>query len=519
MVKLINIVKASLNKVFGSRVERPFRRNNSAQMGMLNRTTRKKIRTKLLQLAQIIATSWKKLATIAGVLSLIYFGLPSIVQYSRTKVPIIKCIFPVPMAKDPSFNIVITPFAIVDQNNFLINGTDGYILANDLYKRLKNDIGQLGLPISYDIREPEFTCPIKGKDPERRKQVARNLAKKIQADIVIFGVINRDGNKGNFSPEFYVNYKGFDQGDEITGEYQLGESLPLNLPLDEVELQQGVNKQYIAREKALILIVLGLSNLAVDNYDDAIKQFQSADNIPNWYDYQGKAVLYLLMGGASQSKATLFRDIPPDEYKLQLENALTYYNKALGLDEQYARAKLGLANVLYLEALGDLYAEKNQIDLDKMIEAENAYKDILAMPDAQGNSNILSKVYYGYGQIHLARGQYDLAEIEFLKVIKLYQGQDESLETTASHAYARLGWIARQRKDYSHAIEFIQKAIEHTSPYYRDRYSVLLGDTYWESGDKERGCSELQTALGWAENIGDTRTIEELRSFMDANCK
>ena len=453
---------------------------------------------------------------IIGILSALVFTLPDLNKYFRTQAPVIKCIFPWPMAEDPSFNIAIAPFTIANQNNSTANSHDGFILANDLFKRIKANVQELDLPLSYDIREPMITCPIEGKTSELRQQAAKNMAAQIRADILIYGVIQEDGK---MSPEFYVNYKGFEQGAEVTGAYQLGRNIFLTLPLDEVEIQQGINTQLINREKALIQIVLGLSYITVDNFSEAMKQFRKTDSlliVGN--DDQAKSVLYVLMGGTSQSMAALIRDISPDEYKSRLIDARNYYLLAHNLDPLNARAQLGLANISYLDALGDLFGEKLSVDPEKLAKAEREFQVALNMPNSPESANIPSKVHYGFGQIYLAQEKLANAKSEFFQVIEHYQGGDESIEGLASHAYALLGWIARQENDYSQAVVLINSAISHSSPYYRVRYRVLLGDTYRAEGNKEKACTEFATAAGMAENRKDMRTIQELQSIMNDFC-
>lgn len=469
-----------------------------------------------IELPWFLKASWKTLGAyvaLVGILSTILVTGPQLNLYIRTQMPVIKCIFPYPMAEDPSFNIAIAPFTIVNQDKFKVNKADGYILANGVKKMLEENIEELDIE-NPDIRDPSITCPIKGQTPEQRQQAASKLAERIQADVLIYGIIKPSGNELEVTPEFYVNYNGFEQGGEIAGAHQLGSSLPLS----EDEIQNGTNTQLITREKALIYIVQGLSSIALDRYEDAMDHFQTAEGLPYWYDDEGKAVLFLLMGGTSQSMATLIRDITPEEYQLRLNEAHNFYETAINLDKQYARAQLGLANVLYLEALGDPFGEGNNVDLDKLVEAEKAYQTVLDKSNAPESANITAKVHYGFGLIYLARGQLDLANSEFLQVVEYFQGEDGSLENLASHAYARLGWIARQRGDYPKAIELINIAIIHTSPYYRVRYSVLLGDTCREKGDIECACKTFQTAIGWAKNRGDQKTIQELQNYINNEC-
>jgi tetratricopeptide (TPR) repeat protein len=452
-----------------------------------------------------------------GLLSSLFFTGPQLNLFIRTQMPVIKCIFPYPMKDDPSFNIVIAPFTIVNQDKYKLRNTDGFILANDVYWRLKENVNELDIKY-FDIREPGITCPIGGQTPEKRQQAASKLAKRIQADVLIYGSIELTSDVLKVTPEFYVNYEGFEQGEEIAGVNQLGSTVELDPPISEVKIQNGSYIQLVTREKVLIHVIRGLSYITLDKYENAMNHFRTAESLLPSDDSKSKAVLFLLMGGTSQSMATLIRDITPEEYQLRLNEARNYYQQAHDLGKPYARAQLGLANVLYLEALGDPYGEGDNIDLDKLMEAEKNYRVALQMSNAPESANIPSKVHYGLGLIYLARGQFDPANSEFLQVVEHFQGGDESLENLASHAYARLGWIASQRRDYPKALELISLAINHASPYYRVRYTVLLGDTYWKEGDLESACKTYQTAIVRAKSLGDQKTIQDLQSITNNPC-
>jgi tetratricopeptide (TPR) repeat protein len=118
------------------------------------------------------------------------------------------------------------------------------------------------------------------------------------------------------------------------------------LPFD-YKLQSVENPALSARASALSLIAIGMAYQSVDNYEQALQFFQRAEETPGWLDSAGKEVIYLLLGNAYARQASLQKSAQP------LEAAAQAYEKALALNSQYARAQVGLASVICLQALGD----------------------------------------------------------------------------------------------------------------------------------------------------------------------
>ena len=303
--------------------------------------------------------------------------VPDIARSVRMEIPIVRCVYPYPMKADPSLNIVVSNLSVQDERGRIITTEDGLKLSRRLYDQLNASLESLDLPFEYDIRSPDDLCPIKADTAQGRSDAAKKLAEDIRADIVIYGLLVEKENRGSYTPEFYVSYEGFNQVPELTGEYQLGSPLRLDLPIQEADLIFNKYPPLTGRTDALVYVSLGLSAMALDNYDLALQHFMEADAVPGWTATSGKQVLYFLIGNTYERKAGQIRKITPEEYRQYLDDAQRYYQQAVTPDSSYARGQLGLANLIYLNALGDLFGPVFQVDLDRLAEAEQAYRAVL----------------------------------------------------------------------------------------------------------------------------------------------
>ena len=330
---------------------------------------------------------------------------------------------------------------------------------------------------------------------------------------------------------------------ELTGEYQLGSPLRLDLPIQEADLIFNKYPPLTGRTDALVYVSLGLSAMALDNYDLALQHFMEADAVPGWTATSGKQVLYFLIGNTYERKAGQIRKITPEEYRQYLDDARRYYQLAVTPDSSYARGQLGLANLIYLNALGDLFGPVFQVDLDRLAEAEQAYRAVLDL-EAPANAHIPIRVKGLLGRLYLVRADQaskpDVAEAAnaaakpenrlrtpteeiaqaqdyYNQVIQEYtSSQDASLQDITSQAYLSLGDIALRQKDYAAAAGNVVKAIELASPYNQIRYTAFLGDIYRQSGDMAKALETYEEARVMAESTGDENSAQQLAQIIQA---
>jgi tetratricopeptide (TPR) repeat protein len=454
----------------------------------------------------VIATLLSLLSTVGLLLA-----IPNINRQLRTEVPVIRCAFPYPMEKY-NFNVVVTDFIVLDEDESPVGSKDGRELADFLYRRLESSFNELDLKDPYEIRA--HGCPIKGSTREERENAAAALAERIDAHIIIYGVVKQAGDESRFAPEFYVNYKGFEGAEgseEITGQHELGRPLRVELPFDAARFQGVENPALVARTEALGLIAIGLSYCATDDYERALDYFIQAEATEGWARTAGKEVVYVLLGNAS---AGLTSKAKSTEY---LTTTLEYYTTALEVDPTYARAKIGQAGVLYVMALGDPAVPSwDTVDLEQLDEAAAAYEAALDLGDPPESANIETKVHFGLGQIYFVRamvlGEDWLiqAKVEFEQVVEAYEGGNTRITNYAGHAHARLGAIARLQGDTDTAIEHYTRATELVSPYYQAYYYTRLGEVHAAAGQIDRAIEAYEEAILIAEQFfSDEESVEK----------
>lgn len=407
------------------------------------------------------------------------------------------------------FNVAVAEFMVVDDEGSPFQSDDGFNLGTWLYDRLNSGFDELGIE-GYELWPPEYTSLVRGGDREAREQAAAELAQDIGAHVVVYGVITKREAQSQLNLEFYVNYKGFQEGEEVMGEHGLGRALPIDLPFEKGQFQGVDNPALSARVNGLSLLTIGLSYYATDDFERASQLFTDAAETPGWFRSAGQEVVYLLLANANVRQASKLGSPEP------LSAAEDHYVEALDIKPDYARAQVGLANVLYLRALGD---PKNSgfddVDQALLNEAERTFQKGLERADAPDSANIKSKVHFGLGQIYLVRSQVDggewlpRAREEFEAVLSTYGGVDPLLENLAGHAHARIGSIDLLEGDAKAAAERYEKAAGLVSPFYQGWYQAKRGDILASLCEIELALAAYDEAIRKAEFFGDEASAEE----------
>jgi tetratricopeptide (TPR) repeat protein len=423
------------------------------------------------------------------------------------------------IAMTKQFNVAVAEFLVQDVNGKSSSSNDGNTLADYVSQEIGTQFAAMELEksISYQVWGPMETGVIAGNTPEERSIAAKSLAKKINAYILIYGVIVTDGEKSKFQPEFYVNHESFRDASEITGSHEIGRQLVLALPFNGI--QGAENPALVGRVRALNLITMGLAYYSMDKFDNALTYFQKAAEEEGWVG-SGREVLYLLIGNAYVKKDTLtqdFADLPLAEQN---------YGFALENNPEYGRAMIGEATVLYLQSTEDA----NNCDLSKLKQSSALLDQALALNNQPASANVETKVRFYHGQIALIRDacqQTDqdwlvTAQDEFTWVKNQYEarkqnnGDYEGIQSLTSHAYARLGYIAYKRGDADSALAWFKKSVEIASPYYQGYYTSRLGDIYAATGKKDEAINAYNDAIAIAEQNADAMSLKAYQEKLNA---
>lgn len=330
------------------------------------------------------------------------------------------------------FRIAVAGFAVAGQ----ANSSTGKELAQGVYLGLKQEFDDLKLGFTITIWGPDQVGAVTGVDAKERAMSARQLAEKIGADVIVYGLVDVSNPIWQVIPEFYVSSHNFYEADEVTGEHQIGEPFSLTGQGDLARRIQ-LSSKFGSRVQAISKITVGLTYYSVREYDKALSFFQSAESIKEWEDAQGKQVVYLLLGSISSKKK-------------DYETAKSYYQKSLSIDPQYARPHIGLGGVYYLLALKPIEVSKKDADLDVTLLdiAIDHYQRALRSENQPPLADIPTKAHFGLGQCYLYRTYsgrdktFNAAVKEFNMVIADYgNGTNPRVRELAAESHARLGLI------------------------------------------------------------------------------
>ena len=269
------------------------------------------------------------------------------------------------------FNIAVADFGEISANGRVGNSPIGSRLSATLYERLEEQIAANFAEFAGDeggaIQVWHNTSPdeknvklgvIRGKTPEARAEAAGRLAKRIQADLVIYGhltdeqaassasglpAVHAQGSPGDFNVatfqlEFYNRSQNWqDQPDAIAGRHVVGQ--PIGLPFDP-DAEPSATIQFLSLPlsrrteamfwiaKALTLDFLDRQELALDTMLEAQKR------LADWDDDEGQALLDYFTG----REAFWLR-----EYDLSLQQL----DDAIRLNPDYANAYVTRGAVYY----------------------------------------------------------------------------------------------------------------------------------------------------------------------------
>jgi tetratricopeptide (TPR) repeat protein len=358
----------------------------------------------------------------------------------------------------------------------------GYDLADSVRLRLEQDLREINPELVITVWGPDQVGSISGDTAEQRAQAAAKIASSINADMVVYGVVDVSSDPWKVVPEFFIAADNFYEAREIVGQNDLG--TPIELPgASNTAARYEFGKQMFARGKALSLMSVGLGYFALHEYESALETFQKGLDIDGWQDDQGKKVLYIMTGfAASKVGEGMAQKQSLEEAAKYFDLGQQYLQSAVSIDPEYTRPYIGLANLSYLLALQPSNKSKKLADIDVAL-LQDCYR-YLDHAEAASNKPPLADAET---KIHFARGQCSMMEVlsghardlapaihEFEQVIADYgDGANPRIQELAAEAHARLALIARETGDNETAAGEYGTAASLLSKY-PDRQKVFL---------------------------------------------
>ena len=341
-----------------------------------------------------------------------------------------------------TFNVAFAGFDAADPDDRAVAESLATRLASDVTA----DIEAFGFT---EVWGPDRVGVVRGATATTRERAAGELADLINADIIVYGRVEPDGRRNvALVPELYVNdnraeFASANAG-EFTGRYRMGREASID-PNNLVSANDDFADLMRARTQALTEFVGGLAEYSnrPPDYAGALERFEAAEEIEAWRRDEGREIVHLLMGNtlgrlAGQAEA----DSP--ERAADLEAAADAYEKSLEIAPDYARAHLGLAEVVFARAGG--LACGREVDTAGLAASDADYVAALDAPDVPDHADVDLRVDFGRARIAVCQRiagtpmSVDPAP-RLERVVAAYDAGNERVELLAAEATVMLAVI------------------------------------------------------------------------------
>lgn len=273
-----------------------------------------------------------------------------------------------------AFNIAVADFGEIDPATGQVReSTAGQAVSRWLYEGLQRELQgsavQIPLASQIELRHDATTPLIRGATVDERAAAAADLARAINAHVVVYGALAPSGAANDLQIELYVSPQASQEElGGLVGGYALGSALRLPQPFDTSNqlANIGVSEQVNLRSRILFWLTLGLTQDLLGRSEQALATFQQAEQaLQDWQEADGKELLYYLQGR---------------EYFFlrQLDEAQQALARALAVNPDFARAAVALGSV-------EAYRANESGDLAALGRAVDAQRRGLALAEAAGD--------------------------------------------------------------------------------------------------------------------------------------
>lgn len=363
--------------------------------------------------------------------------------------------------RDGIFTIAVAKFSTT---NFGSNSSDiGEQIADRAYSQLQTYLEQQE-PGFFTVVKPKDVGEINASEQNQREAMAAELAEKLGAQVVVYGVVDGSDDIWNVKPEFYIAPEYFySDASEFIGTHELGAPFPMVGKGDE-RTRVTIFDEVALRMKLLTHIAVGLTYYAAptpnkSNYQKALVNFEEIEKDEKlWQGIANKYLIHLLIGNAQGKLGNT-------------DAAIAEFQEALAQNPEYARAYIGLGGAYYSAAfITDTVANSGAIRFEMIENAITEYQNALSAKEYSSVADIDVKVHYGLGQCYLALGLYqnksaaDLSWIEFSTVIEQYnKTRNLRIKGLAAESHARRGLLLRTAGENQKAADEYRSAIDLSS--------------------------------------------------------
>jgi tetratricopeptide (TPR) repeat protein len=422
-----------------------------------------------------------------------------------------------PSAMTGDFNIAVASFGSLNSSGKPVPSSDARSLSQSMSDRLSTELAALSTEgFDVQVRGPAETGTLSGSTAAARAEAAQRLARTIGADLVVYGVLASDGT--TLQPEFYLADGKLSGAEELSGQYEMGTPVVSDIDIAvNPAARKEMRDQLLSRTSAMARFVIGVSYFLIGDYTSAGDHFTLVAERGGWDDRDSKEILYLFQG----TTAAHLND---------LNGAESWYEQALEVNPEYARALVGLADIQFQRSKGQ--CAPGQVDAEGLAQARSQFEDALSAADQPAVSDIPIKVHFGVGRVYLCVSEalveddWSKAEAEFRQVVTAFDSGQTRVRDLAAEAHAYLALVylplvddPNPRPSYRRAVGEYLKAIELSQ--HSDRKAFFwdqLGFVYQQLGDCAAAQDSYATAISLERDPQRRAQYEEHRAGLPSPC-
>lgn len=411
----------------------------------------------------------KRARYLAGVLGTVIgiSALLSIASFTRAAfTPPPPTVAPELPKMEGNFKIAVADFSTLDTLGHTVELTRAQDLAVTAFKTFQKNIAadtNISLWSPSDTRK---VGAIRGATVEERAAAAEQLAKQINADVIVYGVIVSDTKTTRFTPEFYLVSGHLQDAEELVGPYEFGSRIEVSGDIYNTSVVSDLSDRLVLRIRVLAAFINGLSYYGREGQLAKAKGiFEGIAQTPEWNEREGKDVVYLFLGKAATGQEDFV-------------SAHRYYSQSLLLNPDYARARFGIADMNFQLSKGTCtLTTTNSVGLR---EALAGYQHAYDAPFQPPQAEIKTKATLGIGNVYMCMRFAQLTDRSeegrkaYQKVIDAFEGKDGQpgnvrVKQLAAQAHFGLGMLclpdeeqrgAAAEAKLRCAVEHYQKAID-----------------------------------------------------------
>lgn len=347
-----------------------------------------------------------------------------------------------PQPLSGEMNVAVVPFRATS-TNVSQRAADG--LSRTLATTMTQQLGRLDPNVVFDV-QPTPGPPLGGTLATAGSSAA-SLARRLNADVVIFGELSMADGTTTLTPYVYVAPGQLLQAWELVGAYPMGDPISLPLPLGDSAPAEGEVRLALAgRAYGLSEFVDAIDYYSDDRFNSALQHLMAAARAPGWTTATGRALLDLFLGNVTAKLAA--------DSASGLLRARRYYRAALSAHPGFERAQLGLAEISFQLAHGDCtHADVDAVGLQQALTEYHAVGAALGISlPPQERLELTAKVRFGIGGVYLCQSQAGIADrwnsaAQELRFVTATFPRDPLLRDAAAEAWGDLAVVELPRRN------------------------------------------------------------------------